>query len=269
MDKQILIPLKKPGQIFDIAVSHLTSKGWAVKESDSSSFARFSRARRSGMYAGSEQCLQLSVFGSAGGTVINLRIEESGGVIQDSDRKYILKEGESIERRIMNTLLSANFGWVLEGRLTGIKNPRKTGFGKEICDFLKSKKVEYIVCVDDKCTDETCRNSGISYCDKSDFPIGQFREYRHIYVKDFGAPSKEAIDEFVSYVDEKSKLGAVGVHCGEGIGRTGTMLAIFLVHLGRTAEEAIEEVRRCRGEFVFVDEQEETVRGYERKRRGK
>lgn len=268
MDRQILIPLKKPGQIFDIAVSHLASGGWAVNEV-SANFARFSRARRSGMYAGSEQRLELSVFGSAGGTVINLRIWESGGMIQDGDRKYLLKEGGNIERRIMNTLLSANFGWVLEGVLTGIKNPRKTGFGKEICDFLKSKKIEYIVCVDDKCTDETCRNRGTSYCDKSDFPVRRFREYPHIYVRDFSAPSEEAIEKFVSYVDEKSKLGAVGVHCGEGIGRTGTMLAIYLVHLGWTAGEAIEEVKRCRGEFVFVEEQEEAVREYERERRGK
>jgi len=42
----------------------------------------------------------------------------------------------------------------------------------------------------------------------------------------------------------------IAVCCGEGIGRTGTVLACYLVTLGRTAEAAIAEVRAYRPQSI-------------------
>ena len=55
----------------------------------------------------------------------------------------------------------------------------------------------------------------------------------------------------------------VVVHCLGGHGRTGTMLACYLVRfLGVSGEEAIEEIRRMRPGSVETVEQEETIKKY-------
>ncbi len=56
---------------------------------------------------------------------------------------------------------------------------------------------------------------------------------------------------------------AVAVHCLWGIGRTGTMLACYLVkEQNLTADQAIDEIRRLRPYSVETYEQEELVHQY-------
>ena|ERR1700693_4099742 len=63
-------------------------------------------------------------------------------------------------------------------------------------------------------------------------------------VPDGGAPTMEQAVEFVRYVTQKraAKL-PVAVHCSAGIGRTGMMLASYLVSQGKSAEAAIRQMR--------------------------
>jgi atypical dual specificity phosphatase len=68
--------------------------------------------------------------------------------------------------------------------------------------------------------------------------------YRHIPIVDETAPSQAQVDEFIDFVDEMLNKGrAVLVHCQGGYGRTGTMLACYLVSRGWGAEEAMAEIR--------------------------
>ena len=100
-------------------------------------------------------------------------------------------------------------------------------------------------------------------------------EHRKICVPDFTAPTFDQLDEFVSFVDSKKAEGKkVLVHCYAGRGRTGTMLAAYLIHEGMHSDAAIREIRdkaqTAYGTLVGViePEQEETLHQYERRLRG-
>ncbi|EHH50422.1 hypothetical protein EGM_01252, partial [Macaca fascicularis] len=71
----------------------------------------------------------------------------------------------------------------------------------------------------------------------------------------------DQIDRFVQIVDEANARGeAVGVHCALGFGRTGTMLACYLVkERGLAAGDAIAEIRRLRPGSIETYEQEKAV----------
>ena len=49
------------------------------------------------------------------------------------------------------------------------------------------------------------------------------------------------------------------MHCGAGIGRTGTMIACYLVDKGFSAEEAIQLVRQARPGSIETREQEQVI----------
>ena len=56
----------------------------------------------------------------------------------------------------------------------------------------------------------------------------------------------------------------VTIHCLAGRGRTGTVLAAYLVHRGMTARDAILKVRDIRPGSLEVPSQENAVMRYER-----
>jgi atypical dual specificity phosphatase len=71
------------------------------------------------------------------------------------------------------------------------------------------------------------------------------------------------IVEFVENASNKLANGErVGVHCTAGMGRTGTMLASYLVYQGSTAQEAIAKIRELRPGSIETAEQEEALQAY-------
>ena len=66
----------------------------------------------------------------------------------------------------------------------------------------------------------------------------------HLPVDDFHAPTTMQMLEALAFLDESRSVGTpTAVHCLAGQGRTGTVLAAYLIRGGHTAGQAISEIR--------------------------
>jgi atypical dual specificity phosphatase len=90
----------------------------------------------------------------------------------------------------------------------------------------------------------------------------------HLPVPDWRAPNLEQTVEAVAAIDRTIADGeGVLVHCAWGVGRTGTLLACYLVATGMRPDTAIARVRELRPGSLEVDEQVDAVSLYELHRR--
>jgi atypical dual specificity phosphatase len=88
---------------------------------------------------------------------------------------------------------------------------------------------------------------------------------RSIPVPDFTAPTLQQAQEAVAMISScLENQQPVAVHCMAGLGRTGTMLACYLVATGTPASNAIMRIREWRPGSIETFEQEAVVYEYER-----
>ncbi len=86
---------------------------------------------------------------------------------------------------------------------------------------------------------------------------------------DMEAPPQDQLDRCVSAIQRALDRGmGVAIHCSAGLGRTGVVLACYLVQKGLTAQNAIARVRRLRPGSIETEEQADAVVDFAR-RRGK
>jgi atypical dual specificity phosphatase len=90
-------------------------------------------------------------------------------------------------------------------------------------------------------------------------------EFRCLPINDGQPPTTSQASEFIEFVTNcRSRNLPVAVFCEAGAGRTGCMIACYLIHTGQTAAEAIAHVRAIESSAVervlqiqFLEEFEE------------
>ncbi|HHD15837.1 MAG TPA: hypothetical protein ENK47_03935 [Euryarchaeota archaeon] len=87
----------------------------------------------------------------------------------------------------------------------------------------------------------------------------------HFPVPDMGVPTSDDASRIIDFIISSSRL--VMVHCAAGIGRTGTIAALYLVEKGMGAGDAIATVRRRRPGSIQTREQEKLVFRWDEMRR--
>jgi atypical dual specificity phosphatase len=140
-----------------------------------------------------------------------------------------------------------NFSWLLEGRLAGSGMP--TSF--EEINWVRKQGVKSIITM----TERGLPDSWV-----------EGLEYLHIPTEDLSAPDIDKIDAAVDFINERIKNeDPVMVHCAAGIGRTGTILASYLIkYQNLTAKDAIAKIRQERPGSIQSESQEIAVTFYEK-----
>ncbi|XP_029982517.1 dual specificity protein phosphatase 23 [Sphaeramia orbicularis] len=143
----------------------------------------------------------------------------------------------------MTSMAPHNFSWVDPGKVAGLAMPRMT----YEYQYLLDNGIKHLVCL--------CERKPPYYDTCPDLNL------HHIKIADFTPPSPSQIDRFLSLVEEANAKGeGIAVHCMHGHGRTGTMLACYLVKTRKiSGVEAVSEIRRLRPGSIETHEQEKAV----------
>ena len=139
-----------------------------------------------------------------------------------------------------------NFGWVLKDELAGSQGPASL----HDLFFLHSQGVRAVIRMEEQT---------IAADSENEFGLVDMFEP----VPDFTPPELEQIQRMIEFIDQQTgDQKPVVVSCYAGIGRTGTVLACYLVHRGEEPTEAITRLRQLRPGSVQTPEQEAAVHQY-------
>ncbi len=141
------------------------------------------------------------------------------------------------------------FSWIDKPHLAALACPTC----QDDLDWLRRQGVELLISLtEDRLRRDWVNDSGILVF--------------HEPVPDMEPPTQEQLERLVSAIERARKQNmGVAVHCGAGLGRTGVVLACYLVSQGLSAQNAIARVRRLRPGSIETEEQAEAIVEYARR----
>jgi len=140
-----------------------------------------------------------------------------------------------------------NFSWLIKNKLAGSAIPTSI---KEI-DWVIEQGVKSIVTIrEEPLDDDWIKNVN----------------YLHVMSNDMGVPQFDDLTNAVDFIHQRlNEKEPVMVHCLAGLGRTGTILASYLVkYENMSADKAIEKVRKTRPGSIQSYPQEEIIFQFEK-----
>lgn len=140
------------------------------------------------------------------------------------------------------------FSWVVEDEIAGMSRPDFRN--DEIWQWLADQGVGLVVTLTEHSPD-------------ADFLAKHGLVLQHLPIRDFAPPSNSTLEKFLEMSRFYRHEGkGVVVHCGAGRGRTGTMIACYLVDNGMAPDEAIHALRAIRPGSIETEEQEQAVHDF-------
>ncbi len=139
-----------------------------------------------------------------------------------------------------------NFSWLIENKLAGSAIPTS----KDEINWLQEQGVKSIVTIREEPLDE-------NWVEKM--------KYLHVHSNDMGVPEFNDLVSATDFIHRRiTENEPVMVHCLAGLGRTGTILACYLIkYENMSADAAIEKIREERHGSIQSFSQEEIIFRFE------